>query len=157
MATALANDGAYSFDPRVAVEHVRASDPVLARVIDAVGPFRLQLKRAPSSFAALAEAIVYQQLSGRAAATIFASVCALTTTAFGRASRSRSRNAGCRRARSWNDTVSGGSRTARWLAGIYGARSRARPKRGHSRPGRGSAKFCSCIQGGVAQLVRAAE
>jgi len=77
MATALANDGAYSFDPRVAVEHVRASDPVLARVIDAVGPFRLQLKRAPSSFAALAEAIVYQQLSGRAAATIFARVCAL--------------------------------------------------------------------------------
>ncbi len=77
MATALANDGAYSFDPRVAVEHVRASDPVLARVIDAVGPFRLQLKRAPSSFAALAEAIVYQQLSGKAAATIFARVCAL--------------------------------------------------------------------------------
>jgi len=77
MATALANDGAYSFGPRVAVEHVRASDPVLARVIDAVGPFRLQLKRAPSSFAALAEAIVYQQLSGRAAATIFARVCAL--------------------------------------------------------------------------------
>ena len=54
MATALARDGAYSFDPRVAVEHVRASDPVLARVIEAVGPFRLQLKRASSSFAALA-------------------------------------------------------------------------------------------------------
>ncbi len=77
MATALARDGAYSFDPRVAVEHVRASDPVLARVIEAVGPFRLQLKRASSSFAALAEAIVYQQLSGKAAATIFARVRAL--------------------------------------------------------------------------------
>src|SRR2546425_8438450 len=77
MATAPAHDGAYSFDARVAVEHVRASDPMLARVIDAVGPFRLQLKRAASSFAALAEAIVYQQLTGKAAATIFARVCAL--------------------------------------------------------------------------------
>ena len=77
MATAPAHDGAYSFDARVAVEHVRASDPMLARVIDAVGPFRLQLKRAASSFAALAEAVVYQQLSGKAAATIFARVCAL--------------------------------------------------------------------------------
>src|SRR2546426_1887113 len=77
MATAPAHDGAYSFDARVAVEHVRASAPMLARVIDAVGPFRLQLKRAASSFAALAEAVVYQQLSGKAAATIFARVCAL--------------------------------------------------------------------------------
>ncbi|OLC02399.1 MAG: DNA-3-methyladenine glycosylase [Gemmatimonadetes bacterium 13_1_40CM_4_69_8] len=77
MATAPAHDGAYSFDARVAVEHVRASDPMLARVIDAVGPFRLQLKRAASSFAALAEAVVYQQLSGKAAVTIFARVCAL--------------------------------------------------------------------------------
>src|SRR2546425_10549628 len=65
MAAAPANDGAYRFDARVAVEHVRESDPVLARVIEAVGPFRLQLKRAPSSFAALAEAIVYQQSAAR--------------------------------------------------------------------------------------------
>src|SRR5256712_12495705 len=81
MATAPAHDGAYSFDARVAVEHVRASDPMLARVIDAVGPFRLQLKRAPSSFAALAEAVVYQQLSGKAAATIFARVRAVSARA----------------------------------------------------------------------------
>ena len=70
-------DGAFGFDPGVAVAHVRASDAALARVIDAVGPFGMQLKKTPSLFGALAEAIVYQQLNGRAAATIFARVCAL--------------------------------------------------------------------------------
>jgi 3-methyladenine DNA glycosylase/8-oxoguanine DNA glycosylase len=56
---------------------VRASDRTLARLIDTVGPFRMQLRRAPSLFLALAEAIVYQQLTGKAAATIFARVRAL--------------------------------------------------------------------------------
>jgi methylated-DNA-[protein]-cysteine S-methyltransferase len=70
-------DGRLGFVPRVAVAHLRASDPALARVIDAAGPMRLELKRTPSLFGALAEAIVYQQLSGKAAATIFARVCAL--------------------------------------------------------------------------------
>jgi methylated-DNA-[protein]-cysteine S-methyltransferase len=70
-------DGAFGFDPGVAVAHVRASDTTLARVIDAVGPFGMQLKKTPTLFGALTEAIVYQQLNGRAAATIFARVCAL--------------------------------------------------------------------------------
>ncbi|HYB42789.1 MAG TPA: methylated-DNA--[protein]-cysteine S-methyltransferase [Candidatus Methylomirabilis sp.] len=70
-------DGGLGFDPGAAVEHLRGADPALGRLIDSVGPFALQLKRAPSLFAALAEAIVYQQLHGRAAATIFARVCAL--------------------------------------------------------------------------------
>jgi methylated-DNA-[protein]-cysteine S-methyltransferase len=70
-------DGALGFDPKVAVEHVRASDAALARIIDTVGPFRMELKKTPSIFVALAEAIVYQQLTGKAAATIFARVCAL--------------------------------------------------------------------------------
>jgi O-6-methylguanine DNA methyltransferase len=74
-------DGAYGFDPRVAVEHLRTSDAALARVIDAVGPFRMELKRTSSLFVALAEAIVYQQLSGKAAATIFGRVCALVPRA----------------------------------------------------------------------------
>ena len=56
----------------MALEHLRASDAALAHVIDTVGPFRLQLNKAPSIFAALARAIVYQQLTGKAAATIFA-------------------------------------------------------------------------------------
>jgi methylated-DNA-[protein]-cysteine S-methyltransferase len=65
------------FEPATAVDHLRASDASLARVIDSVGPFRLQLIEASSVFAALAQAIVYQQLTGKAAATIFARFCAL--------------------------------------------------------------------------------
>jgi methylated-DNA-[protein]-cysteine S-methyltransferase len=70
-------DGVLGFDPRAAVTHLRASDAALARVIDDVGPFDLPLRKTQSIFVALAEAIVYQQLSGKAAATIFARVCAL--------------------------------------------------------------------------------
>jgi O-6-methylguanine DNA methyltransferase len=70
-------DGMLGFDSRAAVAHLQASDPVLARVIDDVGPFDLTLRKTSSIFAALAEAIVYQQLTGKAAATIFARVCAL--------------------------------------------------------------------------------
>lgn len=70
-------DGAFGFDPEAAIAHLRAADPALARLIDAVGPFAMELKRTPSIFAALAEAIVYQQLSGKAAATIYGRVCAL--------------------------------------------------------------------------------
>ena len=65
------------FEPATAVEHLRASDASLARVIDSVGPFRLQLIGASSIFGALAQAIVYQQLNGKAAAAIFARFCAL--------------------------------------------------------------------------------
>ena len=65
------------FDPNLALAHLRASDPTLARIIDEVGPFRMRLRPAPSVFAALAEAIVYQQLNGKAAAVIFARVSAL--------------------------------------------------------------------------------
>jgi len=70
-------DGVLGYDPDVALKHLRESDPTLARLLDTVGPFRLQLDRTPSIFTALAEAIVYQQLNGRAAATIYARVCAL--------------------------------------------------------------------------------
>ncbi len=69
--------GGLGFDPDTAREHLRSSDPALGRLIDAVGPFRLELKRARDLFVALAEAIVYQQLHGKAAATIFARLCAL--------------------------------------------------------------------------------
>ena len=70
-------DGALGFDAAAAVEHLRASDATLARLIEAVGPFRMRLDRTASIFVALAEAIVYQQLTGKAAATIFARVRAL--------------------------------------------------------------------------------
>ncbi len=70
-------DGALGFDPAAAVAHLRAVDPRLARTIDAVGPFAMELKTAPSLFLALAEAIVYQQLTGKVAETIFARARAL--------------------------------------------------------------------------------
>ena len=76
-------DGVFGFDPVVAVGHLRASDPAMAKLIDEVGPFRMQLRQARSIFVALAEAIVYQQLNGRAAASIFARVCALFPVAQG--------------------------------------------------------------------------
>jgi methylated-DNA-[protein]-cysteine S-methyltransferase len=70
-------DGALGFDPSAALAHLRASDAALARVIDAVGPFHLPLSKTPNIFIALAEAIVYQQLTAKAASTIFARVCTL--------------------------------------------------------------------------------
>jgi methylated-DNA-[protein]-cysteine S-methyltransferase len=70
-------DGGLGFDPDAAVAHLRSCDAKLARLMDRVGPFRLQLKQTSSLFLALAEAIVYQQLTGKAAATIFARVRAL--------------------------------------------------------------------------------
>jgi methylated-DNA-[protein]-cysteine S-methyltransferase len=70
-------DAVFDFDPNVAVAHLRAADPELARVIDLVGPFRMRLRPAPSIFLALAESIAYQQLNGKAAAAIFARVRAL--------------------------------------------------------------------------------
>ena len=69
--------GALGFDPHAAVEHLRAADEKLARIIDAVGPCRMRIRPAHSTFLALVESIVYQQLNGRAAATIHARVCAL--------------------------------------------------------------------------------
>ena len=74
-------DGAFGFDPVFAVEHLRNVDPKLSQLIETVGPFRMRLKRTPSIFVALAEAIVYQQLNGKAAAAIYARLCALVPRA----------------------------------------------------------------------------
>ncbi|MFN2427006.1 MAG: MGMT family protein, partial [Candidatus Binatia bacterium] len=65
------------FDARKALRELRASDAKLARLIDEIGPLRLELKNTGSVFGALAEAIVYQQLTGKAAGTIYGRVCAL--------------------------------------------------------------------------------
>jgi len=55
---------------RTAVRHLKASDPVLAGIIERVGPCRFEIHPVASVFEALAHAIVYQQLHGRAALTI---------------------------------------------------------------------------------------
>lgn len=60
----------FQFDPAVAVTHLRAADSVLAALITRVGPYALQLTPTRSLFEALLRSIVYQQLHGKAAATI---------------------------------------------------------------------------------------
>jgi methylated-DNA-[protein]-cysteine S-methyltransferase len=65
------------FDANEAVRTLTLGDPILGKHIAKTGPLRLQLKETEGTFAALAESIVYQQLSGRAAATIFGRVRAL--------------------------------------------------------------------------------
>ncbi len=52
-----------------ALLHLRAADPVLARVIDDVGPYAIQFRE--PDFDTLVRSIVYQQLSGKVALVIF--------------------------------------------------------------------------------------
>jgi DNA-3-methyladenine glycosylase II len=60
---------------RRAVTHLKKADPVMRAIIERVGPCRMQF--GPAEFHSLAEAIVYQQLNGKAAETIFARFAAL--------------------------------------------------------------------------------
>jgi endonuclease III len=53
-----------------AIEHLRSTDPALAKIIDRVGEYTFVPRNEGSHFDALVRAIVYQQLSGKAAATI---------------------------------------------------------------------------------------
>ena len=54
---------------RKAILHLKKADPVLATIIKRVGRFAMNYDE--PAFHSLAEAIVYQQLHGKAAATIF--------------------------------------------------------------------------------------
>ncbi|MEN3334325.1 MAG: methylated-DNA-[protein]-cysteine S-methyltransferase [Blastocatellia bacterium] len=67
----------YDFDPQAALEHLSNVDLALARLIEAAGPFRMEIRTLHSPFEALARNIVYQQLNGSAAAAIHARVLAL--------------------------------------------------------------------------------
>jgi 3-methyladenine DNA glycosylase/8-oxoguanine DNA glycosylase len=58
------------FNWAAAVAHLRSQSPPLAGFIDEFRPPRLRLRQEPDLFCALARAICYQQLSGKAAATI---------------------------------------------------------------------------------------
>jgi DNA-3-methyladenine glycosylase II len=58
------------FDAAEAVAHLRAKDAKLGALIDRAGEFTLRLDSLPSPFASLLESILYQQLHGKAAATI---------------------------------------------------------------------------------------
>jgi methylated-DNA-[protein]-cysteine S-methyltransferase len=78
---ALENAGARTAAPgerhAAAVRALRGGDAALARIIEAVGACGLVRNETQSVFLALAESIVYQQLTGKAAATIFGRVRAL--------------------------------------------------------------------------------
>jgi DNA-3-methyladenine glycosylase II len=54
---------------RKAIHHLKKADPVLAAIISNVGPYRMQYRE--PQFHSLARAIVFQQLNGAAAMTIF--------------------------------------------------------------------------------------
>jgi DNA-3-methyladenine glycosylase II len=53
---------------RKAINHLTKSDPVLAAIIQRVGPYRIQFRE--PEFGTLVRSIVYQQLSGKVASVI---------------------------------------------------------------------------------------
>jgi DNA-3-methyladenine glycosylase II len=66
-----------AYDPTVACRHLAEADPRMGTLIARAGAFTMRPEPTQSLFAALLEAIVYQQLSGKAAATILGRVVAL--------------------------------------------------------------------------------
>lgn len=73
-----------TYDPRAAIAHLSSVDEVMGDLITRVGAFTLTPELTQSPFHALLRAIVYQQLSGKAAATILGRVLALMPTGRGR-------------------------------------------------------------------------
>ena len=64
------------YDPEEAVAALSAADPKLGKLIAKAGPFTMRLAGQQSPFEALVESIIYQQLHGKAAATIHARLLA---------------------------------------------------------------------------------
>ena len=62
------------YDPDVACQHLTEVDPVMGSLIARVGEFTMRPEPAHSLFQALVRSIVYQQLTGKAAATILGRV-----------------------------------------------------------------------------------
>jgi 3-methyladenine DNA glycosylase/8-oxoguanine DNA glycosylase len=60
---------------RKAINHLKKSEPTLRAIVERVGPCRMEFGE--PVFHSLAEAIVYQQLNGKAAVTIFKRFAAL--------------------------------------------------------------------------------
>jgi DNA-3-methyladenine glycosylase II len=70
MPRAIAKPQAPKYDSTQAIADLSAADPKLGRLIQRAGPFTLRLASQQSPFEALTESIIYQQLHGKAAATI---------------------------------------------------------------------------------------
>lgn len=58
------------YDVPAALEHLRCADAKLAGLMERAGPFTLKLGHSGTPFTSLLESILYQQLHGKAAATI---------------------------------------------------------------------------------------
>lgn len=67
-----------ALDIRRARRHFAGIDPVMHGLIQGVGPCRLDTRVAPDAFQALLRAIVAQQVSAKAARTVYERLCALT-------------------------------------------------------------------------------
>jgi len=65
------------FDLAAATAHLAACDPCLAKLIEELAPFEPEIDHQRSPYESLMEAIAYQSISGKAAATIFARIKAL--------------------------------------------------------------------------------
>ena len=65
------------YDPVEAIQHLSSKDDILADAISRLGGFTLELLEMHSPFETLLRSIVFQQLSGKAAATIHRRVMAL--------------------------------------------------------------------------------
>ena len=78
-------------DRRVLLPHFRRVDPVMAALIETVGPYRLRAEACDSPFRHLVQAIASQQISGRAADTILARFVALYAGSGGARSGDRAR------------------------------------------------------------------
>jgi DNA-3-methyladenine glycosylase II len=66
----LHNSRSPRYDAARACSDLSSSDPKLGKLIERAGPFTLRVASTQSPFEALVESIVYQQLHGKAAATI---------------------------------------------------------------------------------------
>lgn len=69
------------YDPATALAHLRQADPVLGGLIDLAGAFTMESRPIEDLYHPLLRSIVYQQLSGKAAATIFGRILALAAPA----------------------------------------------------------------------------
>jgi DNA-3-methyladenine glycosylase II len=68
-----------SFDLAAATRHLAERDERLKRLIEETTPFQLKIEAAQSPYETLVEAITHQSISGKAAATIFTRVKALSS------------------------------------------------------------------------------
>jgi 3-methyladenine DNA glycosylase/8-oxoguanine DNA glycosylase len=71
--------GAAPFDLQKAMQHLSARDEKLAELIANTVPFQTDSDQLQSPYEALLESIAYQSISGKAAATIFARIKALSS------------------------------------------------------------------------------